>query len=76
MELLEPEAYKHRPERMIVLDVEAWDWNCPQHITPRYTEEEIAAMFAQQQDITATLREEIRALKAKLNNVAGKTGLD
>ncbi len=39
-------AYKFRPERMIVLHVEAYDWNCPQHITPRYTLEEIEEAFA------------------------------
>jgi uncharacterized protein len=25
-----------------VIHVEAFDWNCPQHITPRYTEAELA----------------------------------
>lgn len=25
------------PERLVVVTVEAFDWNCPQHITPRYT---------------------------------------
>lgn len=38
--------YKFRPERMIILHVDAYDWNCPQHITPRYTAEEIEAAFA------------------------------
>jgi len=27
-------------ERLVVIDVEAFDWNCSQHITPRYTESE------------------------------------
>lgn len=40
--------YKFRPERMVVLHIEAYDWNCPQHITPRYTLEEIEAAFAAQ----------------------------
>jgi predicted pyridoxine 5'-phosphate oxidase superfamily flavin-nucleotide-binding protein len=39
--LSDPE-YKGKVERLITLTVEAYDWNCPQHITPRYTEEEIA----------------------------------
>ncbi|MBV8637830.1 MAG: pyridoxamine 5'-phosphate oxidase family protein [Candidatus Eremiobacteraeota bacterium] len=30
-----------RIERVFELAVVAWDWNCPQHITPRYTIEEI-----------------------------------
>ena len=29
------------PERAIVIGIEAFDWNCPQHITPRFTVEEI-----------------------------------
>ena len=33
-------------ERGILIDVAAFDWNCPQHITPRYTESEIAAAIA------------------------------
>src|ERR1700730_6626148 len=28
-------------ERVFVIHIEAFDWNCPQHITPRYTAEEI-----------------------------------
>ena len=39
------ENYKFRPERMMVLHVRAYDWNCPQHITPRYTMEEITEAF-------------------------------
>ena len=35
------EDYRYRPERIIKLQVRAFDWNCPQHITPRYTEAEI-----------------------------------
>jgi predicted pyridoxine 5'-phosphate oxidase superfamily flavin-nucleotide-binding protein len=30
-----------RVERAFVLRVEGFDWNCPQHITPRYTEDEV-----------------------------------
>jgi predicted pyridoxine 5'-phosphate oxidase superfamily flavin-nucleotide-binding protein len=36
---------KSPAERAIVIHVEAFDWNCPQHITPRYTEEEMATML-------------------------------
>ncbi|NOT39796.1 MAG: pyridoxamine 5-phosphate oxidase [Alphaproteobacteria bacterium] len=34
-------GYKAVPERALVVDVEAFDWNCPQHITPRFTVEQI-----------------------------------
>jgi predicted pyridoxine 5'-phosphate oxidase superfamily flavin-nucleotide-binding protein len=30
-----------RIERIFVIDVVSFDWNCPQYITPRYTETEI-----------------------------------
>jgi predicted pyridoxine 5'-phosphate oxidase superfamily flavin-nucleotide-binding protein len=43
---LQDSGYRARVERAIVVDVAAWDWNCPQHITPRYTEEEVAAITA------------------------------
>jgi len=36
--------YKARIERVMYIDVVAFDWNCPQHITPRYTEAEFAAL--------------------------------
>jgi uncharacterized protein len=32
-----------RVERAVLITVLAYDWNCPQHITPRFTREEIAA---------------------------------
>ena len=32
-------------ERALLIHIEAFDWNCPQHITPRYTEEELAKML-------------------------------
>jgi hypothetical protein len=35
--------YRARVERVITIAVEAFDWNCPQHITPRFTEDEIRA---------------------------------
>lgn len=38
--------YPARVERVVLFEVEAFDWNCPQHITPRYTEAEIEAREA------------------------------
>jgi predicted pyridoxine 5'-phosphate oxidase superfamily flavin-nucleotide-binding protein len=51
-------GYRAKPERAILFMVEAWDVNCPQHITPRFTEAEIA-------EATAILRERIAALEAE-----------
>ena len=54
-----------------MIDIEAYDWNCPQHITPRYTREEIeralTPMYAQIEKLekeTATLREEVTRLRS------------
>ncbi len=41
MEQLDNIEYKSRIERLVILTIKAYDWNCPQHITPRYTIEEI-----------------------------------
>lgn len=32
--------YRGKVERLVVHTIQAYDWNCPQHITPRYTKEE------------------------------------
>lgn len=34
-------GYPAKVERVAVIRVEAFDWNCPQHITPRYSEQEL-----------------------------------
>jgi len=39
-------TYRARVERAVILSIEAVDWNCPQHITPRFTEEEVSEMVA------------------------------
>ena len=51
---------------MMILHIEAYDWNCPQHITPRYTVEEIEEAFAEQKNYTSKLEAEIISLKQKL----------
>jgi predicted pyridoxine 5'-phosphate oxidase superfamily flavin-nucleotide-binding protein len=65
---LDLEEYKFRPERMMVFNVEAFDWNCPQHITPRYTIEEIEEVFAPQRNYITKLESEIKTLKARLKD--------
>ncbi|MCH8048139.1 MAG: pyridoxamine 5'-phosphate oxidase family protein [Planctomycetes bacterium] len=43
---VEDPDYRARVERAVVLHLEAFDWNCPQHITPRYTEQEYQERLA------------------------------
>jgi predicted pyridoxine 5'-phosphate oxidase superfamily flavin-nucleotide-binding protein len=40
---LELPGYRAKVERVVLIAVEAFDWNCPQHITPRYTAAEFEA---------------------------------
>lgn len=39
---LEMPDYRARIERGLAITVEGFDWNCPQHITPRFTQDEVA----------------------------------
>ena len=39
---LSDSAYRGKPERAFIIHVQTWDKNCPQHITPRYTLDEMA----------------------------------
>ena len=64
--LLDLDDYKFRPDRMIVFHIEAYDWNCPQHITPRYTIEEINNALLPQQKHMASLEQEVKELKEKI----------
>src|SRR3954464_71911 len=59
-------GYRARPERAILFTVEAWDVNCTQHITARFTESEIA-------DATVVLRERIAALEAENARLRART---
>ena len=45
---LQMPAYRAAIERIFVIDVVAFDWNCSQHITPRWTQPEIEQAMAQQ----------------------------
>jgi predicted pyridoxine 5'-phosphate oxidase superfamily flavin-nucleotide-binding protein len=53
---LEVPTYRARVERSIIIHIEALDWNCPQHITPRYSQ-------AQVEEMVAPLMAEIERLK-------------
>ena len=63
--LLNLDDYSFKPERMMVLHVEAFDWNCPQHISPRYSAEEIEEALGPQREYIQKLEREIRELKSK-----------
>ena len=62
---LEMPAYRAQVERAVLLTVEAYDWNCPRHITPRFTVEEIQGrLLAPLQARVAELERENAELRA------------
>ncbi|MFO1025059.1 MAG: pyridoxamine 5'-phosphate oxidase family protein [Acetobacteraceae bacterium] len=65
-ELLSLPGYPARPERALVLHIEAFDWNCPQHITPRFTEMEVVAAVAPLRARLEQLEAENAALRGQL----------
>lgn len=60
---LELDDYPARIERAFLVHVEAFDWNCPQHIVPRFTEEELEKRLS-------PLITEITVLKKRLENAS------
>jgi uncharacterized protein len=46
IERLRDPAYKAAIERVYVIRIEAFDWNCPQHITPRFTADQVKEALA------------------------------
>ena len=58
--------YKAVIERVFVIHVEASDWNCSQHITPRFTEEQIREALAPVEKEMQALRRENERLQAEL----------
>ncbi len=63
---LELPGYRGVAERAYILHLEALDWNCPQHITPRFTEAEISAATAPLLARLEALEYENRALRVSL----------
>lgn len=62
---LESPKYRARVERGVIITVEAFDWNCPKYITPRFTEHEVRKLVSgwqletEQRETTVATVEEI-----------------
>ncbi len=56
--------YPAVPERAFLIDIVGFDWNCPQHITPRFSEAEI-------RQATQPLLDELALLRARLAQLEG-----
>jgi predicted pyridoxine 5'-phosphate oxidase superfamily flavin-nucleotide-binding protein len=61
-QLAEPDA-RRIVERLFFIEVVAFDWNCPQYITPRYTVGEIQELIAPLQRRIAELEAELKSAK-------------
>lgn len=68
MAALTVEGYRAKVERAIVVDVVAYDWNCQQHITSRYTEEEVQRALQPLHEELDRLRAENTELRARLTD--------
>jgi uncharacterized protein len=66
LERLNVPGYRARIERGLLISVEAFDWNCPQHITQRYA-------LADVEQATAALRRRIAELETELARTAAKS---
>jgi uncharacterized protein len=58
-------GYKAKLERAFLLHLETFDWNCTQHITPRYTMADIEVAVSSLQTRIAELEAENQVLRAK-----------
>ncbi|MBB5915141.1 hypothetical protein BJY24_004008 [Nocardia transvalensis] len=55
-----------RPERLMIIRVEGTNWNCHQHITPRYSAVELEVALGPLRDRLTALEEENARLRARL----------
>jgi predicted pyridoxine 5'-phosphate oxidase superfamily flavin-nucleotide-binding protein len=70
LDRLSDRSYRARPERAILFTIEAWDVNCPQHITARFSEAEVVEATAVLRDRIATLEAENAQLRAATDQTA------
>ncbi len=64
--------YRAFTERVYVIHVEAFDWNCQQHIVPRFTEEEIRDVLAPIEKKMQELQRKNQELRNQLEECRGK----
>ena len=61
-------GYKATPERIFRLHLQAYDWNCSQHITPRFTEDQVSEAVRPLYERLDNLASENAVLRARLAN--------
>lgn len=53
-----------KAERIVIIDVVSYDWNCPKYITPRYALDEVEKVVGPLKSRIAELEAQLRALQA------------
>ena len=56
-------TYAGKPERVIVFSIHAWDVNCPQHIQPRWTTDELDSEVVKLKKRIVELEGELKKLR-------------
>ena|SRR3981189_1452271 len=64
---LETENLPSKVERAIIIQVEAFDWNCSQYIVPRFSQHEV-------RDLLQPLKQRINELETRIRNQQSRTG--
>ncbi len=64
-------GYRAKPERIVQVRLEAFDWNCAQHIIARFTAGEFAEAFAPEPALQAQLEADNNDLRARLAALGG-----
>jgi len=65
-EKLSLENYKYKPMRIMLFKIQGYDWNCPQHITPRFIHKEVQEALQDQIEEAKRLKEENEKLKKQI----------
>ena len=65
LEQLRIAHYGAQIERGMVITIEGYDWNCPQHITPRFTQAQVRSMVAPLRDRVAELEAALAEMSAR-----------
>jgi uncharacterized protein len=68
-------SYDAVVERVFVIHVEAFDWNCQQHITPRFTEEQIRDALSPVERRMQALEQENAKLKEEITRLKSSTSV-
>lgn len=55
LEIVSDPGYKAKVDRIVVLHIKGFDWNCPQHITPKFTIDQMKDLVKQYPELLEEL---------------------